>query len=154
MAFDGVIGKDAKLYYNSGTHSSPTWNEITKAKDVNIDLGKNEAEVNSRESEWEMVGAGLKTVSVDFGYLNVPGTSDTVFQALKDAYINDTPTQFAIMDQAVGTSNSKGVRAYFIVTGMSRPEPLEGALMYNFTLRPTRFDDSGTLREPEWYEVP
>lgn len=153
MSFDAVMGKNAKAYYNSASFSIPTWVEITRAQDVSVTLGKNMGNITARDVDWELKGAGLKTASVEFGYLHKQGT-DTVFDALLDSYISDTPVDMAFMDGAIATSANQGLRAYFIASGMDQGQELEEGLGYTFTVEPTREDDSGTLRNPQWYEVP
>ena len=153
MATDVVVGKDAGAYYSTGTYATPVWVEIKGAMDVSVNLGKNTAEVASREISWSLVAPGLKTASVEVGYLH-SNAADPVFDALLDMYIADTVTDMFFSDDN-GTPNAgdQGLRAHFICTDMSQDQELEGAIQYTFTFEPTRFDDSGTLRNPEWYEI-
>ena len=116
-------------------------------------LGKNTADANSREVSWSFAAAGLKTASVEMGYLH-SNVADTVFDALLDMYIADTATDmFFSDDAATPNSGDQGLRAYFLCTDMSQDQELEGAIQYTFTFVPVRYDDSGTLRNPAWYEV-
>ena len=152
MADDFVVGKDAKLYYNTGTFASPTWVEITRAIDVSVSLGKNDASISSRESEWEQMGGGLKTAEVEFDYLHAVG-ADTVFDALLSAYLNDTVTEFAAMDGAIATSGNQGLRAYCIVFSMDYDQSLEEGQKFSFGLQPSRFVESAALKVPVWLDV-
>ena len=153
MGIDALSGRDCGAYYNSATYASPTWVEVTRAIDVSINLGKNTAEIKSRVSSWTTSAPGTKTLSVDVGYLHKPGGTDTVFDVLQDMFWNDTVKEFAIMDDAGGiASGDVGLRAHFICTDMTQDQALEDGVQYTFTLEPVLEDDSGTLREPEWYE--
>jgi hypothetical protein len=152
MAFHGVMGKNAIAAYNSATYSTPTWVTIVAVRDVSVSLGKNMGTVTSRETDWELKGAGFKTASVTFGYLHEP-TTDTVFDALLDSYIADTPVDMIFSDGAVATTGNQGLRAHFIVSDMSQSQDMEEPLMFDFTIDVTRFDDSGTLRNPQWWSA-
>jgi len=152
MAFDNLIGKDGKAYYSTSTvYATPAWVLMNKVIDVSVTLGKNMADLNSREQSWSLKGAALKTAQVSFGYLHVVG-ADTVFDALLDSYIADTPVPLALLDGLVATSGTQGLRGYFVVSGMDQDQSLEEGFSYSFTADPVRWND-GTLRVPEWMDV-
>jgi hypothetical protein len=148
-----AVGKDCKLYYNSGTHAAPVWVEIKEAIDLNVPLTKGRAEAASRKSGWKTFGAGLKEAGLEFGYLHEKG-ADTVFDVLLSSYISDVVKEFACMDQAIATSGAQGLRFFGQAFEMTQAQELEGAVQYNFVIAPTRKEESGTLIEPDWYEVP
>jgi aryl-phospho-beta-D-glucosidase BglC (GH1 family) len=152
MSFDNVIGKNAKAYYNTATYTTPTWVEIPKIQDLSVPLSKNMVDLPSREIDWSVKGAGLKTMQVTFGYLMVSG-ADTVFDALLDSFISDTPIGMAFMNGAIATSTNQGMRAYLVASGMDEDQGLEEGLSHAFTFDIVRFNDSGTLRNPEWYII-
>src|SRR5512136_2388869 len=91
-----VVGKDCKLYLNTGTHATPTWVEVKKAINVSANLGKGEADVSARFSGWKLTKGALKELEITFTYRHKRGT-DTVFDSLLSAYLNDTPREFAVM---------------------------------------------------------
>ena len=154
MAVDFRVGKDAKLYYDSGSdYSSPTWVLIPRTADLSVDMSKNEADLSTRESSFALVGTGMKVVGLEFGYLHPYLVADTVFDALNDSYFNDTPIQMLILDGLVATSNAHGLRAFFVTMGMPQDQALEAGIKFTFSMKPTRWDDSGTLRPPEWHTV-
>ena len=104
--------------------------------------------VTSRDTDWELKGAGFKSASVTFGYLHTLG-SDGVLTVLMDSYMADTP-----VDMWFGDGDSvapQGLRAFFIVSDMSQSQDMEEPLMYDFVVDITRYDDNGTLRNPQWY---
>ena len=153
MARDTVVGKEAGAYYNTASYATPTWVEITKAIDVSVNLGKNTATVASRDVDWELAAPALKTASVDIGYLHT-NVADTVFDALLSMYINDDVKDMFISDASGGVSTGdQGLRAHFICTDMSQEQALQDSVEYSFSFQPTRFNDSGTLRVPEWFEA-
>jgi len=147
-----VVGKDCKLYLNGGTHATPTWTEITKAINVSANLGKGEADVSSRETSWKLAKGALKELEISFTYRHKAG-ADTVFDALLAAYLADTAVEFAVMDAAITESGAQGPRAFCEIFSMNLTQELENASEYEFTLKPTYHEESGSLIEPEWYEV-
>lgn len=154
MAADYRVGKDAKLYYDSASsYSSPTWVLIPRTQDLSVDMSKNEASLSTRESSFELIGPGLKVLGLEFGYLHPYLVADTIFDALNDSYFNDTPIQMLILDGLVATSNVHGLRMFTVCMGMPQDQALETGISFTFSMKPTRWDDSGTLRPPEWHTV-
>lgn len=149
-----VVGKDCKLYYNTSIHATPAWVEMNKAIDVSANLSKGEADVSARYSGWKMTKSALKELEITFGYLHIRGT-DTVFDMLLDSYVSDTAKQFLVLDGDVTLSKAQGPRAYCEVFTLNLTQELEGGDMYEVTLKPTyKEDPAGTIRTPDWYEVP
>ena len=149
-----VVGKDCKAYLNNGgTHATPTWEEIKKAINVSANLGKGEADASARFSGWKLTKGALKELEISFTYRYKRG-ADTIFDALVAAYIADTPIEVVILDDEITTEGAQGPRAYCEVFSMNLTQELENTAEYEFTLKPTYFEESGELVEPEWYEVP
>jgi hypothetical protein len=150
---EAVVGKDCKLYYNTGTHATPTWVEIKDAQDVSLPLEKGKAETSSRRSKWKYFGAGLIEAGIDFDYLHNKG-ADTVFDALLDSFVNSTVKEFAAMDQAIATSGAQGLRFFGQVFQLNPSQQLEEGTKHSLNIAPSRHEESGALVEPDWYEVP
>lgn len=153
MAASSVVGRSAKLYYNSATHAVPTWVLIDQAIDVSVVLNKGKADVSCRASSYRKSGAGLKDVRIEFGYLHQNG-ADTVFDALLASYVSDTPKQLAAMDVAIATSGAQGMRAYMVAFDMSQGQEMEDGVKFNFVFEHVRFIESSAVIDPDWYEVP
>ena len=62
---------------------------------MSANLGKGEADVSARFSGWKLTKGALKELEISFTYRHKSGV-DAVFDALLDAYINDTPLEFAV----------------------------------------------------------
>jgi hypothetical protein len=148
-----VVGKDCKLYLNGATHAAPTWTEVKKAINVSANLGKGEADVSARYSGWKLAKGALKELEISFTYRHKVGT-DTVFDTLLAAYINDTALEVAVMDAPIAEAGAQGPRAFCEVFAMNLTQELENASEYEFTLKPTYHEEAGSLIEPDWYEVP
>jgi hypothetical protein len=147
-----VVGKDCKLYLNTGTHATPTWTEVKQAINVSANLGKGEADVSARYSGWKLTKGALKELEISFTYRHKVG-ADTVFDALLSAYMTGTPKEFAVMDAAITDSGAQGLRAYCEVMSLNLSQELESSSEYEVTLKPTYHEDGGAIVEPTWHEV-
>lgn len=147
-----AIGKNLKLYY-SDDYGTPVWVEIEKSINVNLpDISKSINKIMTRESGWQYAVPGNKSIQLTFGYLYEKGT-DTVLDDLYDSYLNDTVLTFAVMDGAINTTGSVGWLFPGIVSSMPETQELENNVTIEFTIELARIRDSGTLVEPERYEV-
>ena len=145
------LGLNAKLYRNTGSYASPTWNEIGNVKDVTLNLESAEADVTVRANNgWRATVPTLKDASVEFEM--VWDTADEDFQAIRDAYLNNTTLEILALDGPVsgaGSTGNQGLRAVCNVTGFSRSEPLEEALSVSVTVKPAY-----SANPPTWHVVP
>ncbi len=145
------LGLNAKLYRNTGSYASPTWNEIGNVKDVTLNLESAEADVTVRANNgWRATVPTLKDASVEFEM--VWDTADEDFQAIRDAYLNNTTLEVLALDGPVsgaGSTGNQGLRAVCNVTGFSRSEPLEEALSVSVTVKPAY-----SANPPTWHVVP
>ena len=141
------LGMEAKLYRNTGTYAAPTWVELTNVKDVTLNLEKGEADVTTRANAgWRATAATLKDASVEFEM--VWDTTDAGFTAIKNAYFNNTTIELAVMDGAIATNGSQGLRATMMITNFSRSEALEEAITVSVTAKPTYATNA-----PSWMTV-
>lgn len=141
------LGMEAKLYRNNGDFTTPDWVELTNVKDLTLNLEKGEADVTTRANGgWRALAGTLKDGSIEFEM--VWDTQDAGFSAIKEAWFNDTPIEFAVMDGDVTASGSQGLRATMEVFNFSRNEPLEEAVTVSVTIKPTY-----SANAPQWMEV-
>ncbi len=136
------LGMEAKLYYGPAGVLAPT--ELTNVKDVTLNLEKGEADVTTRANQgWRAMVGTLKEGAVEFEM--VWDTADAGFQAIKNAYFNNTPVALAILDGPGGS----GLDADFSITNFSRSEPLEEAITVSVTAKVTY-----STRAPAWIDAP
>ena len=141
------LGMQAKLYRNSGSYGTPTWVEVGNVKDLTLNLEAGEADVTTRSnSGWRATVATLKDGSIEFEM--VWDTSDANFTAIQQAFFNNTPLEFAVMDGAIATAGSQGLRATMSITNFSRNEALEEAIMVSVTAKPTY-----AANAPQWMTI-
>ena len=141
------LGLECKLYRNTGTYAVPVWSELSHVKDVALNLEKGEADVTTRANQgWKASKAALKDASIEFDIMW--DTSDLGFVALKDAFMNNTTLEVAVMDGPIATVGSEGLRATVEVMKFPRNEPLEEAVTASVALKPTYAE-----HPPEWMKV-
>jgi hypothetical protein len=142
------LGLDAKLYRNTGTYATPVWNEIKNVKDVTLNLETAEADVTTRGNNgWRATVATLKDGSVEFEM--VWDSADDDFGTIRDAFLNKTAVELAVMDGDITVTGNQGLRASFMVTKFSRNEPLEEAISVSVTVKPTYATNA-----PTWMTIP
>src|SRR5690606_2046137 len=104
------LGLDAKLYRNTGPYATPTWSEVKNVKDVTLSLEAGEADVTTRGNNgWRATVATLKDGSIEFEM--VWDSDDTDFTAIRDAFLNKTALDLAVMDGDITTTGTQGLRA-------------------------------------------
>jgi len=146
------IGLDCKLYRNTGTNASPVWNEIANVQDVTVQLSKAEADTSTRASGWKTRKGTLKDASIDFQLKYVPGDAD--FAALLASFTGNSSIELLALDGAVATTGSQGLRAICEVFQFQQGQPLEGAVTFDVSAKPTpTFDNNGALIAPTWFTV-
>jgi len=143
-----MLGKDGLLYRNTGTNASPVWVQVNRVSDLNTPLTKGEADVSRRESDWVLKKGTLKEGEISFTYRYKKGT-DADYAVLLDSFVNDTPIQWAAMDQAIATSGARGFKAFFEVFDLSNDQPLTEGTTISVTMKPTDHEESDALVEPE-----
>ena len=135
---------DAKIYRNGGSYASPTWTEIANVKDVTLNLEKGEADVTTRANNgWRATVGTLKDASIEFQM--VWDTEDAGFDAIRQAFFDNTPIEFAVMDGLITDPDSEGLRATCAILNFTRNEALEEAIMVDVTINPTYAENA-----PEW----
>lgn len=153
MAENALVGgKHCKVYYNTGTHGSPTWVLMKRVKDLSVPQSKGEVDVSRRESKNKLTKGGLIDRGLEFGYQYKRG-SDTVWTALRTSFENGTPIEFLVLDDLVTENGAKGLRAYMEVMEFPHDEPLEDGVVYNVVAKVTDYEEGGSLVEPDWFLV-
>lgn len=116
------VGRKCKAYLNTGDNDSPTWVEIKRIPGIKVVIDKKKVELDLRESEWIKQLAGQKSLQISFSYNKLPLVSDSIFNALKDSELNDTPIQLAIMDGPIATTGTFGVKVFVQVFKMENDQ--------------------------------
>jgi hypothetical protein len=131
-----VLGFNGKLYYNSGTYASPTWVLIDNVGDIEVTDATEKVEIPIRRNGgFKAYVQGLTDYGLAFKMVYDP--ADAAQSAIRNAKINRTPIEFLVLDQAVATAGSSGIRATMSVFKCARTEPLSGPMMAEVELAPT-----------------
>jgi hypothetical protein len=149
------IGINCKAYINTATTDTwdtPTWTELILVQDVQLELTKNTTEVTIRGALWDLFMGTTKAAAITIGMLY--DTGDANFKKFRDAFLNNTQLDLALMDGDITVEGSQGLRAIFDVTKFSAPQPLKEALKTEFDVALTYNNaDDGAFAPPTWLEV-
>ena len=144
---DYVLGLDAKAYRNTGTYGSTSWDEITNLQDVTVNLTKDTADVTTRGGNgWKQEVGTLKNASISFSMIWANGDAD--FVAFRDAFLNGTLIDCAIMDGDITTTDNQGIRAEWSVNSFTRNESLADAITVDVDMSPGK-----STNAPVWFTV-
>lgn len=146
-----ILGKDGKLLHYDPPLAS--WDNgaagtaYGNCRDVTLNLEKNLADITTRDGDgWRQQVGVLKDGTVTFQ--SIWDTADAIFIKLQEAWANDTPICFAVLDtDAIG---GQGLYAEFSVSNLTRNEPLEEAMTIDVSMVPTRGD---VIITPQWVTV-
>ena len=144
-----ILGMDAKLYYGAAVLESADaslgdWTELDILTDVTLNLTTGEADITTRANNgWKGTAATLKDGSIDFEI--VYKADDAGFEKLETAWDTKAEVAIAAMDGDITVVGKRGLTGNFTVTNFTRTEPLEEAIKYAVTLKPSSYTD--------WYEV-
>jgi hypothetical protein len=141
------LGLEARLYRNTGSSGTPAWNEIKNVRDVTLNLETGESDVSTRgNGGWRASISTLKGASLEFEMMW--DTADDDFTAIREAFLNNTAIEFAVLDGPSNQSGAQGLRATMAIINFTRSEPLEEAIKVSVTAKPTY-----AATAPSWMTV-
>lgn len=141
------IGADCILYRNTGTYDTPVWDEVPLVKDLTQTLEKGDADISTRGSGgWRVKIGTLKDGNLQFDLVWETGDED--FEAVRDAYLNNTLLDLAAMDGDITAAGSQGLRAEMSILSFTRAETLDGAVMAAVKAQP-----GSVVNAPEWMVI-
>jgi len=149
------LGMDAKLYYNSGTYATPSWEEITVTRDVTVNNTRAEADVTTRGNDgWRAIRGTLKDMDVSFQMLQAP--DDPAYSYMNLAYLDGTIVDLAVADGDIAQTGTHYWRLQSSITQFSETQPLEEAVTVDVTARPTEnaVGAGGSNVPPDFVTVP
>jgi len=134
-----LLGMKAKIYQGAVDVALGSLTVMDNVRDVTLSLEAGEADVTSRaNSGWRATAATLRSASVDFEMVWKPG--DAGFTAIKNAYLNGTALELAVLDQDRATSGAEGLKGNFTVTSFERSEPLEEAIIVSVSVKLVKYN--------------
>ena len=140
-----VLGMNAGLYQGAAGETAPsTMSEVDNVRDVTLTMEAGEADITTlANSGWRATAPTLRECTVEFQMVWKPG--DTVFEAIKAAFLTAGTVALAVLDQKASVSGAQGPLGDFSITNFSRNEALEEAIVADVTAKLARFE--------EWHEV-
>jgi len=118
----GQVGLDCKFYRNTGTYGTPTWLEIPIVQEATLGLDKAKADASVRTARYKQNLPTLKSAPIELKIL--ADVADTNYDALRDAFMNDTVLDVAMANGAIATNGTEYFRADYVCFGFKRAEPL------------------------------
>lgn len=138
----------AKIYHNTGSYATPTWDEMDWIRDVTLSLPTAAAEASNRAGGgWEEFIEGLISLTINCSADWDESNADQ--DVIKTAKTGRSGVEILCLDGDEGTSGNEGIRATCMVEDFERVEVLGESQKLNFSLRPRRNSDAA----PAWYEV-
>jgi hypothetical protein len=134
------IGLKAKLYY--GTAGTTAASELTKVRDVTLNLSAGVANTETRGSEIKSEIPTLLEASLSFELLYDDANAGVL--AVEEAYYTRTPIAMLVLHKTGGN----GLDADWNIKEFTRSEPLEGVITVSVTASP-----NNASREPARVEA-
>jgi hypothetical protein len=149
MAAGHLLGLDCKLFRNTATYASPTWDEITQVTDVNVSQTTATGDISSRASTFKLWRPGQKDLTLEFTLRYDSGNTD--FTALQSAFTGRTGIDMWVADGASATAGTTGIRANWMITEFSHEQPLEDGVNVKVSAKP--YIDATATQVPAYFTV-
>lgn len=142
------LGDNCKLYVSTDSiGGSPTWSELTKVEEDNINQERNAAEIANRSSDFVKVLTGKRNVTIEVTTTYVKG--NTVIEMVRDAFNNNTMLAAAAMTGTITDAGEEGLQMDGKVVSFNHARPLQDGVKVTFQIRP----DATSSAEPQWAEI-
>lgn len=141
------LGFNARIYYSTGTDLE-SMTELANVRSATINLECDQEDATPHNSGgWKAATHSLRSASFEWDM--IWDIADAGLQALRDAYLNDTPILLRFNDGGGDDplNVSTGFAASCVITTFKRNERSTAALSVNVTAKPTLADF-----EPCWLE--
>lgn len=154
-----LSGNECKLYYQptlAGTFTISGAVLVAEAMDVAVNTEHGTVDVKSRASDWATKLPTLTSLSITAGLLYNSDVGETVFNAIRAAYLAKTIWHWAVMDNVLttpGVRGSQGITTPGFIANFSHDQSLEGAVQFNLTIEAIRTKVSGNIVNPAWLTV-
>lgn len=152
LSVDHVMGKDCKLFRNTGTESSPTWNEVPNVRDLAVADSMTDVDVSARDGGgFAMSDAGLQTLELSFQMIGRFSEEDMV--AFRTAYWARNPLSLAVATGAIAGHGTNYIRGAWKILAFNQTQNLEDVVTVDVTIKLTRAISAGSLVVPQWVSV-
>lgn len=142
-------GKETYLYYNSATHETPTWVELPRVRNIQVNDGPELADVNFHGAKSTSQIPGYSGFNGSFEYVRKVG-SDPVWDALIAARDAGGIIELMHLTGPENDANSKGWKAPCILGQFSQPanggDPVVATIPFS---KADAYDTNGDAVEKE-----
>lgn len=133
------LGMNAKVFMGAEDAALAILDELSNVKDVTLDVTTGEADVTTRaNSGWSATAPTLKAATATFQMQWKP--TDALYDTIRTAFLTEGLLSMAFLTGALSTADSDGPYGNWGITGWSRSEPLEGAIVVDVTAKLAAFD--------------
>lgn len=150
-----VVGQSCKLYRNTATVASPTWDALDSVGDVAIpDLQVGLAELKRRGNNFtKNLGTLVQSFSLDAKIIALMDT--TTYGALKTNFLAKTAEEYAIMNGDITVATTTGMRCPLLIHQFPINQAQEEVVSHDMKWAVAYYESpSGTEIDPSFYTVP
>ena len=140
------LGKDAKLFRNTGSYGTPTWDEIDNVNDLTLNIELDEADSSIRGfGGYATAEPTLMVNSLEWGMNHDP--ADTDWEAVRAAVFGRSALELLALNGA-NSAGSQGFRASFKFFKFGHGQPLRGIQQNSVMAKPCI-----AANAPSWHTV-
>lgn len=150
-----VVGQNCKLYRNTATVASPTWDELTAVGDVAIpDLQVGLAELKRRGNNFtKNLGTLVQSFTLDAKVIALMDT--TTYSALKTNFLAKTVEEYAIMNGTITEATTTGMRVPLLIHQFPINQAQEEVVSHDMKWAVGYMESpADTEIDPSFYTVP
>lgn len=154
------LGRDRKLYVNTGTIGTPTWLLCGRIENVTRPRSQAATEHDFRESNHTKTVFGNVKFGLEFEYFERPdGADDPVLNKLVACAENGETVHVAIVKGDItissGAGAAEGVQGVYGISDSPVEEPTNDRIKHSFTLAEADYyDDDGNVFDVQPYPTP
>lgn len=127
-------GFEHKLYRNTGTFGTPTWDLVANCRDMETPMAFSKNEASIRDKRAKMYAAGQFDWGLNWQMVYDP--TDTDLTALRTAFFAGTAVDLMDMDGLIATTGTLGTRALCHLFGLGNPKPLDNISVFDVEAAP------------------
>ena len=148
------LGRNARLYRNTGTIATPVWTEVTEARDLQLPMAADQVEQSDRSTRFKLYDAGGIEMAFTGKLSYRSGNANC--EALRDLMLENCAEQMALMSGDIATAGSEGIKAGMKCFNNSHDYPFTDGMSVDIELKPSYYENplvAGVQIVPVWYVV-
>lgn len=146
------MSRRKKIYRNAGTSASPTWVEITEARDADIPFSPDKYEESDRGSIFKLYEAGQIELGINYNMTLRAGNVNCAH--IRNSIFDDSTTEYLALFGDITESGSFGFRFFGKTFKGDHTQPLNDGDTITVEHAPTYHEEAGVQVTPTIYDVP